>query len=245
MENFSLYGVFLPAQLPKPGHCSIPPVLTPLSLTFLAVQHGILQGAGSPGLALHWALCRADAAAPVCLVFAPHFFLPKRGLGGRDLLRAGDVAAGHSHLSRTGLLKRMGETAGLEGSVPAPHPRSPLGCPQMGSHTAMSPDVYYDGTGMGLLSHLPQPHSQGDKLTDGNTAETMVRTSLAKGTITALMAMEETSLAMPPQEGLLKPAAPLHASSWEKIQSKGEPTNEGDLWLDAAAAEGLSGFGFG
>lgn len=136
------------AQLPKPGHRSVTLALAPLSLTFLAVQHRILQGAGSPSMALHRALRRADAATPVHLVFAPHFFLPKRGLGGRDLLCAGDVAAGHSHLSRTGLLKRTGETTGLEGFVPAPHSGSPAGCPQR-CHPAWLLPTTYVMTGWG------------------------------------------------------------------------------------------------
>lgn len=93
-----------------------------LALTFFAVQHRILQGAGSPRLPLHGALRRADAASPVRLVFAPHFFLPKRGLGGRDLLRAGDAAAGHGHLSRTGLLKKKRGHSGVRGLHPSSTP---------------------------------------------------------------------------------------------------------------------------
>lgn len=89
---------------------NVTPVLASLSLTFLAVQHRILQGTGSPSLALHGALGWANATAPICLVFAPHFFLPERGLGGRDLLSTGNVAAGHSHLSRTRLLKKPRDT---------------------------------------------------------------------------------------------------------------------------------------
>jgi len=141
------------------------------SLTFLAVQHGILQGAGSPGLALHRALRWADAAAPVRLVFAPHLFLPKRGLGGRDLLRTGDVAAGHGHLSRTRLLKRMRETAGLEGFATAPHPGSPRGCPwRRRSHGAWVLPTTHAMMGTGLPSHVPPPLSHGDKLAGGNPA---------------------------------------------------------------------------
>lgn len=101
-------------------HHNVTPVLASLSLTFLAVQHGILQGASSPSLALHGALAWANATASICLVFASHFFLPKRGLGGRDLLSTGNVAAGHSHLSRTRLLKKTRRHRKLE-SLPQLH----------------------------------------------------------------------------------------------------------------------------
>lgn len=79
--------------------------------------------------------------------------------------------------------------------------------------------------------HIPKgTSSQVETLPEGSAAGRWVRSSLAKGTVAALAAREETSLAVPPWVGLPKLAAPPHASSWEKIQSKGKLTNEGDFW---------------
>lgn len=70
-------------------------------LTFFALQDGVLQGTRWRRLALQ----RAEAHIPIHLVFASQLFLPKGGLGGGDLLCAGDAAAGHRHLRWARLLE--------------------------------------------------------------------------------------------------------------------------------------------
>lgn len=74
-------------------------------LTFFALQDGVLQGTRWGRLALQRAGGRADAHIPIHLVFASQLFLPKGGLGGGDLLRARDAAAGHRHLRWARLLE--------------------------------------------------------------------------------------------------------------------------------------------